>query len=250
MCEVELMGFAFYTENCVLNLYNLGLMNGQIFEVVCVGGGGGGGGDSAPTSSNHSNSRGFGAGRPSRYANQSGGAGGDIKKDYFKMSNVFENVPIVVGKTGTWQETNIGTNGETSSFGSFLSSNGGMGGNNNAIYGNIIYRPKGLTSCGGIALANSSNNIVATVSGSTCAAVGGGGYYPGCKLFGGTPGIYVVSNGDAKWDGAGLSGFMHSKSNINNIASYYTAERQEVLNMPFVFGGKNTTETGVICIYW
>ena len=245
------MGFAFYTENCVLNLYNLGLKNGQIFEVICVGGGGGGGGDAAPTSSNHVNAHGFGAGRPSRYANQSGGAGGDIKKEYFKMSNEFESVPIVVGKTGTWQETNIGTNGETSSFGSFLSSNGGIGGNNNAVYANKVYRPKGLTSCGGVALSSQSAYLPnTTLYYSYGTSVGGGGYYPGCKLFGGSPGYYVNGASECKWDGAGLSGFMHNRSAGANLTSNYTAERQKVLNMPFTFAGKNTMDTGVVCIYW
>lgn len=158
--------YAFFKENTILNIADLGLKIGDVVTVICVGGGGGGGGGG---STNYHNSKypgggvkgedagyhmiyqgydsgmGYGAGGAggngaeggSGKYNGAGGGGGGAGEVIMKTVVLnSQMIPITVGDRGLGGGINNnplgngynGGNGGTSSFGNYVTGHGGLGG--------------------------------------------------------------------------------------------------------------------------
>lgn len=149
------MGFLMFQEDTQFKPSDYGIKNGQLIQVIAVGGGGAGGGVSV----SGANKRGGHAGESGgegyttgySYVGQAGGGGGGfgaggggafdgrgycaggggsgyMKTKFIILQNSDAIIPITIGSGGVGQSGAAGTSGGATSFGSYLTAEGGGGG--------------------------------------------------------------------------------------------------------------------------
>lgn len=227
------MGIVSVLENSVINLYEKGAIDGQLLKVICVGSGARG---NYPIGGNSSGfGYGAGGGGPSSYF---GAGAGDIEYDFFVMNDMFKEVICTVGKKATANHSN----GESTSFGNFLTAEGG-------VFTNEIgdFLGKSLTGSPGWGSCFNNPIRLSDPATSNCSYVnhiftrrnqytgGGGGFIPKVRLFGG---IGSYQNRMAETGLAGAN---------NNAYTTISAERTEVVEKYKTMSG---TGDGIIFIEW
>ena len=135
------MGFMKLTENGTLNLTEYGFKQGDCIRVTCVGGGGGGSNANAYYDK-QVRKPGYGGGEYITANNgdlsyHSCGDSGEIEIGVIKLGQDIKSIPITVGAGGNFRE-----NGGSTSFGSYLTSLGGITNDGNAIREGAGYIPR------------------------------------------------------------------------------------------------------------
>lgn len=223
------MGLAIFEQSGSFDPTMYGLQAGDLIQVIAVGGGGGGGGGGAgypdegysyyggdagkggygvvnTTKKRAGRSiecggagRGYGAGGGGGGSNGarqnengcpgSGGNGGRIEMKAIKLEST-DAIPVTIGTAGKGGEPNKnGTAGGSTSFGSYLTAEGGAGGKYND-------QPDDAPNKGGGVTIGSYNGA---------GGGGGGGYLPGERIFGGAGGS--ANNSDSSiFAGSGSGG--------------------------------------------
>ena len=191
------MGIKLITENMIFNPSFHGISVGQLFYCICIGGGGAGGGGNnivggnageGPKYANGSlvgsyrcgaGGGGFGAGggggegiNDSVHAG-GGGSSGEMKVKILTLNNS-DTIPVTIGAGGLGRLNTAGTNGGSTSFGTYLTANGGIAG--------------GIGYGGNVSWAMGNGGGVNTAYRSQAGGGGGGGYILGQRKFGGDGG--------------------------------------------------------------
>lgn len=202
------MGIKLITENTIFNPSFHGISEGQLIYCICIGGGGAGGGGNnivggnageGPKYSNGSmvnaylcgaGGGGFGAGGGGGYGFNSGvhaGGGGSSGEMKVAIINIKNNntIPVTIGTGGKGVLNSAGTNGGSTSFGSYLTANGGIAG--------------GIGYGGNASWAMGNGGDADTTYYSQAGGGGGGGYILGQRKYGGhggDGGYSTLSKGD------------------------------------------------------
>lgn len=172
-----------FTHSGTFNITEYGLKVGDKVNVICIGGGGGGGGVISSAAENikypSTYGTGYGAGRDGGtctgsssdsypyYYGGGGGGSGYVAKATVTLDT--ELIDVTIGNAGvTGGDSNDGSSGGTTSFGSLLSASGGSGGS----YGSASRYANIATANGGAGGNNGSDSEYPCKE----AAAGGNGY--------------------------------------------------------------------------